>query len=127
MLKLLDVAYYLIFGAYIMMTLQYAPTGEHADTVLLEWVHFEVFIRLPGLLLLIGVLHVALVMSLPVVGLVFSANRRRERITAGGESNDPGMDKVDSAITGLSWFLAIDLLLLMLPLILGLILGGAGE
>ena len=122
-LQLLDVAYYLIFGAYVLMTMVYKPTREFAHTTLTDWLSFELLQRLPGLLLLMGVLHVALLLALPVVGLIFNANRRRERIMAGVPSVDAGMDKVDTAITVVSWVLAI---LLVLDVVVALLVVVAG-
>ena len=123
-LQLLDVAYYLIFGAYVLMTMVYKPTRELAHTTLTDWLSFELAAtRLPGLLLLMGVLHVALLLALPVVGLIFNANGRRERIMAGVPSVDAGMDKVDTAITVVSWVLAI---LLVLDVVAALLVVVAG-
>ena len=123
-LRLLDVAYYLIFGAFIMMTTTYDPPLDLGNELAgwVEWVQF----RLGGLLLLMGTLHATLVLALPVVGLVHAANRRRIRLAHGTTSSDRSLDKVDSAITVITWVLAALVALLLLPMLMGLIVGGGG-
>lgn len=126
-LALMDVAFYLIFGAYTFMTLQYSPPihGPGAER-LVEWVGWE-FQRLAGLLLLMGLLHAATMVALPVVGLVFSANMRRARRDRLGEAAppaDPTNDQHDLWISIVVWVLVgFGLLLLgfmVLPAIIGL-------
>ena len=120
-LRLLDVAYYLIFGAFILMTISFDTPFDTGDN-LLGWIQVAQA-RIGGLLLLIGVLHVGLILSLPIVGLVHAANRRRIRIAHGGISFDPWLDKVDSAITAVSWVLVVLLVLQFAPLLLAGIAG----
>ena len=126
-LALMDVAFYLIFGAYTFMTLQYSPPidGPGAER-LVEWVGWE-FQRLAGLLLLMGLLHAATMVALPVVGLVFSANMRRARRDRLGEAAlpaDPTNDQHDLWISIVVWVLVgFGLLLLafmVFPAIIGL-------
>ena len=65
-LVLMDVAFYLIFGAYTFMTLQYAPPIDALGAQhLTDWVAWE-FQRLAGLLLLMGLLHAATIWKLVV-------------------------------------------------------------
>ena len=120
-LRLLDIAYYLIFGAFTLMTISLSPPFDVGDS-LVGWIQWAQF-RIGGLLLLIGVLHVVLIMSLPVVGLVHAANRRRIRMADGALSGDQGLDKLDTAINVASWILA-DLLLLLLVGLVILVVGG---
>ncbi len=103
-LKLLDIAYYLIFGAFILMTTQYRPLSDFGDD-LAGWVQSQQ-LRLAGLLLLMGVLHAVLIITLPVVGLLFAANARRARLAQGAVSTDPWLDKLDGAITVIAWVIA---------------------
>ncbi len=103
-LRLLDISYYLIFSAYILMTLVFDPSLEFGGT-LPDWVRGELG-RVGGLLLLMGILHVVLVLALPVAGLVFSANQRRSRVAAGMESLDPLAERLDKVITIGAWILA---------------------
>lgn len=121
-LRLLDIAYYLIFGAYVLMTMEYAAPREHG-LMLVGWLQEGVLFRVAGLLMLMGALHVALLLALPVVGLVFAANNRKTRILAGTPSADTGLDKVDMGITVAIWLLAIGGAFPLLLAVLGF-LGG---
>ncbi len=103
-LRLLDIAYYLIFTAYILMTLVFDPALEFGGTFP-DWLRGEL-VRLGGLLLLMGVLHVALLVALPIAGLVFSANQRQVRLIQGAVSTDLLVDRVDKAITIAAWIVA---------------------
>ena len=72
---LTDIVYYLIFTAYILFTIRVdAPVyyqGEvHADLVKVE------LVRIGGILLIIGVLHGLNLVIMPVLGRLFSLNRR---------------------------------------------------
>lgn len=127
-LKLLDIAYYLIFGAYIVMTLMFEPPRnvpfldqQFTDALLVETQ------RLGGLLLLMGLLHVALLLALPIVGLVHSANLRKARIAEGATSDDDLATKIDRGITVGVWVVAAYVLFQMVIGVLGAILAlGAG-
>lgn len=121
-LNLLDIAYYLIFGAYIVITLQFVP--DHVfEEALTGWLRQQL-IRTGGLLLLMGILHVALLVSMPVAGLVLRANHRRTRIAQGHMSHDAGLEPIDRGITIAVWMaaglIAIQLLGTVLILVLGL-------
>jgi hypothetical protein len=123
-LRLLDIAYYLIFGAYIVMTLMFEapqdlpPIDRQFTDVLL----FEA-LRMGGLLLLMGLLHVVLLLALPVVGLIHSANLRRSRIAAGASSNDAVAAKIDRGVTVGVWIVAGYVLFQMVVGVLGIVLG----
>jgi hypothetical protein len=83
-LVLMDIAYYLIFGAFILFTIQFDPdTGwtQHVGARQLE----GSVIRIGGMLLLMGLLHGLNVLSLPVIGRLFSLNRRLDE----GGDGDP--------------------------------------
>jgi len=103
-LRLLDISYYLIFSAYILMSLTFDPLDDFG-TGLAGSLHAQ-FVRLGGLLLLMGVLHVVLLLALPVVGLVFSANQRRARIAGGYAAADVVADRIDRVITVAAWVVA---------------------
>lgn len=126
-LTLLDVAYYLIFGAYTFMTLQYSPPANvHGAEDLVQWLGWESQ-RLGGLLMLMGLLHAVTLAVLPVVGLVFSANMRRARRARLGEAAPatiPQNEELDRWITIVVWIVVgfglLMLALTVLPLILGL-------
>ncbi len=74
-LVLMDFAYYLIFGAYILFAVRFEPDTGWADTVNASQLQASV-VRVGGLLLLMGVLHGLNVLSLPVIGRLFTINRR---------------------------------------------------
>ncbi|MEY2415473.1 MAG: hypothetical protein QOH53_807 [Ilumatobacteraceae bacterium] len=73
-LVLTDVAYYLIFTSFVLFTVSFV---EHKD-----WVHStgdqlkaEVG-RVGGILLIMGILHAANVVALPIIGRLLSSNKR---------------------------------------------------
>lgn len=74
LLRLLDVAYHLVFAGYILVTtrFEFAPTvsaGLLADQV------GDAVVRIGGLLLIMGLLHAATMMALPLVALVDNSTR----------------------------------------------------
>lgn len=74
-LVLTDVAYYLIFLSYIMFTSRFEPAGNWDPHVNAEQLHHEV-VRTAGILLLLGLLHAANIVMLPVIGRLLSLNRK---------------------------------------------------
>ena len=74
-LAVLDIAYYLIFSAYVLMSTSFSEqsswegrlAGQLGDEVE----------RIAGLFLVMGILHAVTIAVLPVVGLVFASNWRR--------------------------------------------------
>ncbi len=125
-LTLMDIAYYLIFGAYTVMSLRYAPPANVHGSDLVEWLGWESQ-RVAGLFLLMGVLHAVTLVALPVIGLVFSANMRRARRAELGEAAiaaNPHNDQIDRWITIVVWILVglglLQLALIVLPLVAGL-------
>jgi hypothetical protein len=74
---LTDVVYYLIFTAYILFTVQ---LERHEDwgfgtAVSAAQIQFSLF-RIGGILLIIGILHGLNIVLMPVLGRLFSLNRR---------------------------------------------------
>jgi hypothetical protein len=72
---LTDIVYYLIFTAYILFTIRvdapaYYQGDVHPDLVKVE------LVRIGGILLIIGVLHGLNLVIMPVLGRLFSLNRR---------------------------------------------------
>ena len=72
---LTDIVYYLIFTAYILFTIRvdapvYYLGDVHPDLVKAE------LVRIGGILLIIGVLHGLNLVIMPVLGRLFSLNRR---------------------------------------------------
>ncbi len=74
---LMDVAYYLIFTAYILFTTHFEPDQGWSDTVGATQLRGET-VRLGGMLLLMGVLHGGNVLSLPIVGRLLGLSQRME-------------------------------------------------
>lgn len=74
-LVLMDIAYYLIFGAYVLFTIQFDRDTGWTALVGARQLESSV-VRIGGMLLLMGVLHGINVLSLPVIGRLFSLNRK---------------------------------------------------
>jgi hypothetical protein len=74
-LVLMDFAYYMIFGAYILFVIKWEPDAGWADEVNADQVQASV-VRVGGMVLLMGLLHGLNVLSLPVIGRIFTLNRR---------------------------------------------------
>ena len=72
--------YYLIFTAYILFTVRFEPpdSGSISGLVTAELAQMEV-VRVGGILLIIGVLHGLNIVLMPVLGQLFSLNRRLPR------------------------------------------------
>lgn len=74
LLPLLDVAFALVVGGYVLLTAQFHPTTTATSGVARQL--REASERLGGEVLLIGVLHAMTMMALPLVALVSNSNRR---------------------------------------------------
>jgi hypothetical protein len=76
---LTDIVYYLIFTAYILFTVRVGPQGEWGNDIT-GWVTGRQVTwelgRIGGILLIIGVLHGLNLVLMPVLGRLFSLNRR---------------------------------------------------
>jgi hypothetical protein len=72
---LTDIVYYLIFAAYIFFTVQFEPDNELVTEVTADQLQ-ESFARVGGILLIIGVLHGVNIVLMPMLGRLFSLNRR---------------------------------------------------
>ena len=76
-LALLDIAYYLVFLAMILLTVSVSPErawlGPDGLTSYLE----HAFMRIGDLLLFMGLLHSVTIVVLPILGLVFADGWRR--------------------------------------------------
>ena len=82
---LMDVAYYLIFSAYILFTLQFEPASDWEETVNAAQMQ-DTAIRLGGILLIVGLLHGLNVLTLPVMGRIFTLNRQLDEEATGTRS-----------------------------------------
>ena len=72
---LMDVAYYLIFFAFILFTVHFEPDNGWAQTVNANQLR-AVTVRLGGILLIVGILHGLNVLMLPMIGRILTLNRR---------------------------------------------------
>ncbi len=79
-LVLMDVAYYLIFTAYILFTVAIEQRREWRIASIGTQVEAEL-IRVGGMLLLMGILHGFNVLSLPLVGRLLGLTRQLETDT----------------------------------------------
>lgn len=79
-LVLMDVAYYLIFTAYILFTVTLHERPEWASNPVAAQTEAEI-IRVGGMLLIMGILHGANVLSLPVIGRLLGLTRQFEEDT----------------------------------------------
>ena len=82
----MDVAYNLILSAVILMTTSFEPAQEWLWPGGLQAHLQHVVERIGGLLLLMGVLHPIAIVTLPVIGLVFSSGA--PRTDSSGPSGD---------------------------------------
>jgi hypothetical protein len=73
-IALMDVAYYLIFLAFILFTVQFEPAGGWEQTVNASQLRGTA-VRLGGILLIVGVLHGLNVLMLPLIGRILTLNR----------------------------------------------------
>jgi hypothetical protein len=74
-IALMDIAYYLIFFAYIMFTVQFEPASDWENTVNANQLQAST-IRVGGILLIVGLLHGLNVLTLPIMGRIFTLNRQ---------------------------------------------------
>jgi hypothetical protein len=74
---LTDIVYYLIFAAFILMTARFAPVwgNQFTGVVTAEQVQASV-LRIGAILLIIGLLHGVNIVLMPVLGRLFSLNRK---------------------------------------------------
>jgi hypothetical protein len=87
LLRLLDVAYVLVFGGFILMTVDFDIDAAASSVPALDCVRAAVechtvqaqiedaLIRVGGLVLIMGLLHAVTIMALPVVALVSNSTR----------------------------------------------------
>ena len=79
-LVLTDVAYYLIFASFVLFTVTFVEADDWRGSTGAQLKH-EVA-RVGGILLIMGVLHAANVVALPVIGRLLSSNRHLDERTA---------------------------------------------
>ena len=75
---LTDIVYYLIFAAYILATIRFQPANEWGATdggITADQLS-DTLARVAGILFVIGFLHAVNIVLMPVLGRLFSLNRR---------------------------------------------------
>lgn len=73
-LVLMDIAYYLIFTAYILFSAKFQPDTGWRETVNAAQIEGSL-VRIGGMLLIMGVLHGLNVLSLPIIGRLLGFSR----------------------------------------------------
>jgi hypothetical protein len=121
-LRLLDIAYYLVFFAVILLGVslvgldRVAPAGVALDQSL---------VRVGVLLLVMGLFHAGTLLGLPVIGLVFASSVRRvERSRAGADAPEvsPRAFQADQLASWIVW-LAAGLILVAALVGVGIVIG----
>ena len=89
---LTDVAYYLIFTAFILFTVQFELPADWDAVVNGAQLKAEVS-RIAGIVLIMGLLHGFNILALPVVGRLFTLNRRLDQETPHTLPPPPGQER----------------------------------
>ena len=85
---LMDFAYYLIFGAYVIFTLEFHQHSGWAPTVTAGQFKDETM-KVGGILLLMGVLHGVNLLILPIIGRLLMLNRQLDMQMTEAERGQP--------------------------------------
>lgn len=105
-LVLTDVAYYLIFTSFILFTVTFVEPYEWADSTGAQLKH-EVA-RVGGILLIMGILHAANVVALPLIGGMLSNNRRLEQTVAAHPSGGAAVTATVPPLGPGTWIVRIE-------------------
>lgn len=96
---LTDFAYYLIFSAYVLFTIQFARPGEWSPIVGAEQVRAAI-VRIGGMLLILGLLHGINLLILPVIGRLLTLNKRLDQQMRDLERDDLAARYLDQDLPG---------------------------
>ena len=88
---LTDFAYYLIFSAYVLLTARFEPASDWPAVVSGGQVR-EVVARVAGMLLIMGLLHSANLLVLPVIGRLLTLNKRLDQQMQGIDHDNGSQD-----------------------------------
>ena len=102
-LALTDVAYYLIFLSFIMFTMTFERRSHWTIDISAEQIKMEVS-RLGGILLIIGLLHAANIVFLPVIGRLLTMNKQLDDSVGGPRAAPPAPSGAGSG----TWILRIE-------------------
>ncbi len=104
-LVLTDVAYYLIFASFVLFTVTFVePSNWKGSTG--EQLQHEMA-RIGGILLIMGVLHAANVVALPIIGRLLSSNKRLDESRVEPVAGVPSSMSMPPLGPG-TWILRID-------------------
>ena len=104
-LVLTDVAYYLIFTSFVLFTVTFVEPADWKRSTGAELKH-EVA-RVGGILLIMGVLHAANVVALPIIGRLLSSNKRLDESRTSEAASSPSSLSVPPLGPG-TWILRIE-------------------
>jgi hypothetical protein len=104
-LVLTDVAYYLIFTSFVLFTVRFVEASDWKGSTGAQLKH-EVA-RVGGILLIMGILHAANVVALPMIGRLLSSNTRLDEARATPPSSGPSSISVPPLGQG-TWILRIE-------------------
>jgi hypothetical protein len=104
-LVLTDVAYYLIFTSFVLFTVTFVEPADWSRSTGAELKH-EVA-RIGGILLIMGILHAANVVALPIIGGLLSNNRRLDDGRMEGATGVTGSASMPPLGPG-TWILRIE-------------------
>jgi hypothetical protein len=104
-LVLTDVAYYLIFTSFVLFTVTFVQASDWKRSTGAQLKH-EVA-RVGGILLVMGVLHAANVVALPIIGRLLSSNKRLDDSRANPAAGEPPTITVPPLGPG-TWVLRIE-------------------
>lgn len=105
-LALTDVAYYLIFLSFIMFTMSFEQHSDWTLNVGAEQLKVEVS-RLGGILLIIGLLHSANIVFLPMIGRLLTMNKQLDDSIDWPRGAPPAPPSTTGA-SGSAWILRIE-------------------
>ena len=103
-LVLTDVAYYLIFTSFLLFTVTFVEPSDWHD-VGAQLKHETA--RVGGILLIMGILHAANVVALPLIGRMLTANRQLEEGHSSGPPRRGGSSPVPTLGPG-AWIVRIE-------------------
>ena len=106
-LGLLDVAYYLVFTAYIVLWLFFEPSMEWLGSTGFSHQLDDSLARVGGLFLLMGLLHGVMIFVMPFIGLVFASTRHRVLVRERKDQWVPEVRRAHRTATIIIWAIVI--------------------
>lgn len=125
-LALLDIAYYLVFSAVILIGSSFSADPEWGERLATQ-LESELN-RIAGMAFVMGVLHAITIAILPVMGLILASSWRRAARQAMGKAApapDPKATRADRVATIIVWLVAAGIIAQVLLAVVPILLGGA--